>query len=80
MLAEVPIPKNNTIIANLAFELQWRMATVLTDPRLFNRTEAYFEYRYPISLPFWASMLHYQASEEQLDDLIVDPVSALVHL
>jgi len=43
----------------------------------FAQTAAYYEYQQPISLHLWASLMHYQATEEMLDDCIVDPVDHL---
>lgn len=74
ILAEVQLPRNNTAIAYLAEELQSRLASQLNNHRLYNKNAAYYEYHYPISLGCWASLMHYQATESHLDDLIVDPV------
>jgi hypothetical protein len=41
---------------------------------LCSQTTAYIEYRHPISLHLWAALMHYQSTEDQLDDLIVDQV------
>ncbi len=44
-----------------------------------SQTAAYIEYRHPISLHLWAALMHYQATEDRLDDVIVDQVHRHCH-
>ncbi|ELR17521.1 uncharacterized protein ACA1_062650 [Acanthamoeba castellanii str. Neff] len=76
VIAEIQIPKNNTVIVHLSEELQYRLGSQLNEGRLFTRTAAYIEYRHPISLHLWAALMHYQATEDRLDDIIVDQISS----